>query len=448
MPPSTNASRKPSPFRPESKSMSSDFRDIIRIVTISLALLMLLLPLSMSGGPNTSAVTHPMTENHLNIAAGENFIHYSLPGTFVQIEPGTVSGYNGFAYVDEVESRLYFVDLIQEVTLDIALPTGVKNSGSGLIGEDVDLDGSTEFFCRNFVNSKYYILMIDINNATVSEFEMPFLYPTVRAFGIFNGGTNPDLVVQNTNNRDNFLTLDVISNTTLGTFNADYAIDVIVGRFASVSEDSIALFNTAGTSGQRNFTVVEADGTQVATTLVSSSIHNIVTFKHGAGLDEIVASHYDGYVTVYSGLTLGVIYSELVDPISGTTRYIITGEFTGDSQQDFAVASRYAEAVYFVDGVDGSVIQSTNNLYLFSTRAIAVGQMDGDSIDDIAIGTTLGALGTIRGVDGNFANLEFLIDIQLGGHQILSFDANTDGRDDIFCRINEDLYLVINDAIA
>ncbi|MHA2024227.1 MAG: hypothetical protein ACTSWQ_11250, partial [Candidatus Thorarchaeota archaeon] len=449
MSPSTIYSRKSSPFRPESKSMSSDSRDIIRIFTISVALLMLLIPLSMSGGPSNSTVTQPVLDTQATFAEGENFIHYSLPANNIQIATGTVSGYNGFAYVVEGESRLYFVDMVQEVTLDIALPTGDKYSGSGIIGEDVDLDGSTEFFIRNYVNPKYYLLMVDINDGIVYEFEMPtqIRLPTVQGFGIFNGDAFPDVVIQNTNNRDNFLTLDVITNTTLGTFNADYAYGVAVGRFKFASLDAIALFNTAGASGQRNVTVVEADGTQVASVITSSSVEDIVMFKHGEGLDEILTIQNNGYASVYNGLTLGVIYSQPVDPVSGSNKYIVTGDFNSDSQQDFILASRYAEATYFVNGTDGMIFQTTPNLYLFNQKAVAVGQMDGDSIDDVAVGTTLGALGTIRGADGNYANLEYLIDIYQTSHQILSFDANADGRDDIFCRADENLYLVISDAI-
>ncbi|MHA1135780.1 MAG: hypothetical protein ACTSSE_04770 [Candidatus Thorarchaeota archaeon] len=449
MSPSTIYSRKSSPFRPESKSMSSDSRDIIRIFTISVALLMLLIPLSMSGGPSNSTVTQPVLDTQATFAEGENFIHYSLPANNIQIATGTVSGYNGFAYVVEGESRLYFVDMVQEVTLDIALPTGDKYSGSGIIGEDVDLDGSTEFFIRNYVNPKYYLLMVDINDGIVYEFEMPtqIRLPTVQGFGIFNGDAFPDVVIQNTNNRDNFLTLDVITNTTLGTFNADYAYGVAVGRFTFASLDAIALFNTAGASGQRNVTVVEADGTQVASVITSSSVEDIVMFKHGEGLDEILTIQNNGYASVYNGLTLGVIYSQPVDPVSGSNKYIVTGDFNSDSQQDFILASRYAEATYFVNGTDGMIFQTTPNLYLFNQKAVAVGQMDGDSIDDVAVGTTLGALGTIRGADGNYANLEYLIDIYQTSHQILSFDANADGRDDIFCRADENLYLVISDAI-
>ena len=76
--------------------------------------------------------------------------------------------------------------------------------------------------------------------------------------------------------------------------------------------------------------------------------------------------------------------------------------------------------------------------------------MDNDSIDDVALGTTLGALGIIRGTDGNYANLEYLVDIQLspGAHQILGYDANFDGKDDVFVRILGNLYLILSDTTA
>ncbi len=450
MSPSVFASRTPSPFRPESKSMSSESMNIIRAMTILLALFILLLPLSMNVGPSSNSylAMEPKMETQSTITG--NIIQYRLPDTNQPIATGTVSGYTGFAYVVEAASTLYFVDLFNDVTLDIALPTGNKLSGNGLTGYDVDLDGSTEFFLRNYVNLKYYLLMVDLNNGIVSEYEMPFPYPTVKGFGLFNGDTYPDLVIQNTNNRDNFLTLDVHSNTTIGTFLTDYTYGVAVGHFTSLTTDAIAVYNTAGTTGQRNITVVEADGTQVISTIVSTSIEDMVVFKHGSGLDEIITIDYIGYARVYDGLALGVIYSQLVDTITGSNKFIATGDFNLDSQEDFVVVSRYSEAAFFRNGTDGSAIHQAPNVYLFNSKAVVVGQVDIDSIDDVVVGTTLGALGTISGADGNYTHLVDLIDIQMspGGHQILSIDVNSDNREDIFCRINEDVYLVLSDIVA
>ncbi|TFH09476.1 MAG: hypothetical protein E4H14_04395 [Candidatus Thorarchaeota archaeon] len=450
MSPSTINSRKPSPFRPESSEMKGDVNDLLRIITIAVALLILLIPISMSGKPTYSVVSEPVLEDHSIFAEGENFIHYSLPTASQPIATGTVSGYNGFAYVDESDNRLYFVDLVQTVTLDIALPVGDKHLGNGLIGHDVDLDGNTEFFLHNQVGLTYYLLMVDIDNATVSEYEMPFTYPAVQGVGIFNGDAYPDLVIQSTSSRANYLTLDVYSNATLGTFTTIYSDILCIGRFASTTQDSIAMVNSAGTTLYRNITVVNANGTQIVNDIVTTRINDMEVFHYGSGLDELVAFDSDGYTTVYSGPTLGVIYSVLVDLVSSTMSYIVTGNFNLDSQEDFATANRYSEMVYFRNGMDGSYIQETPNLYLFNKKAIGVGQMDRDSIDDIVIGRTLGALGTIRGSDGNYANLEYLIDIQMnpGGHQILTIDVNADGKDDTFCRNAEDLFLVLSDTIA
>jgi len=423
--------------------MDTNTLSIARIVLVSVLFFMLIAPVTTSIEP-TAVIS--LYENPAAPAQTNLLYQYSLPDSNIPIAVGEVSGNRGFAYILEDESRLYFVDLIQDVTTFIDLPAGVKANGGGMVGYDVDLDGDTEFFLRNYVNPTYYILMVDIDDVAVYEYPMPFIFPAVQGFGIFNGDAYPDLVIQNVNNRDNFMTLDVITNTTIATFQADYSYGVVVGRFASPSEDSIALINQMGTSGQRNITVVEADGTQVVNDIVASTVQDLVTFKHGGGLDEIAAILTNGYVTVYDGLTLGVIYSESVETLGSSTRYIETGDFNLDSQDDLVIVSRDQEKAYFRDGTTGLSIRDVDNIYTFSQKNIAVGYMDRDSIQDVTVGTTLGALATIRGSDGNYSNLEYLIDIQLSSaHQIISYDANFDNRDDVFCRILGDVFLVLSD---
>ena len=435
--------KRASPFRPKVKGMDSDTMGIVRLLIVSVVLFMFIAPMTSSYEPTHVIIQN---DNPANIAQEQPFSWYGLPDTNIPITVGEISGYRGFAYVIEEESRLYFVDMINHVTMDIALPEGVKANGGGMKGYVVDLDGDTEFFLRNYVNSQYYILMVDIDDGLVSEFPTPFIYPGVQGFGIFNGDAYPDLVIQNVNNRDNFMTLDVIANATIGTFLVDYCYGVVVGNFYSASEDSIGLFNTMGTSGQRNLTVVEADGTQVTNIIVASSILDMVTFKYGAGLDEIAAIHSNGFATVYTGSTLGVVYSQSVDPLTSGTSFIETGDFNLDSQDDFVVISREQEMAYFRDGNDGSSIREVDNGYTYSQKNVAVGYMDHYAIQDGTVGTTLGGLGTIRGSDGNYANLEYLIDVQISSaHQIISYDANQDNREDVFCRVLSDVYLILSD---
>ncbi|MGY5852521.1 MAG: hypothetical protein RTU92_03030 [Candidatus Thorarchaeota archaeon] len=435
--------RRESLFRPMTKKMNTDTMYIVRILTVSILVFMLIAPISTSIKPTTEI---SLFENPASLAQGELLYQYSLPDTNIPITVGEVSGNRGFAYILEDESRLYFVDLVQDVSTFIDLPAGVKANGGYMVSYDVDLDGSDEFFLRNYVDPTYYILMVDINDAIVSEFPMPFIYPAVQGFGIFNGDAYPDLVIQNVNNRDNFLTLDVITNTTIGTFEADYSTLVAVGHFASASEDSIALVNRVGIGSQRNITIVEGDGTQVVNDFTPFLVRDMVTFKHGTGLDEIATYQWNGDLTVYAGLTLGVVFTESVGPLFSNTSFIETGDFNVDPQDDLVIVNRDLEKAYFRDGNLGSPIREVDNVYTFSQKNIAVGYMDYDAIQDVTVGTTLGALGTIRGSDGEYSNLEYLIDTQLSSaHQIISYDANFDNREDVFCRILGDVFLVLSD---
>ncbi len=431
-------------YRPKSKNMDADDIGILKILIIGFLLFIIIVPTILNYEPTTNAVLQ--LEDQHDLAQTESLYHYSLPDTNIQIAIGEIQGHRGFAYVIEEESRLYFVDLIGEVTMDIALPAGSKNNGAYLTGYDVDLDGDTEFFLRNFVSPTYYILMVDIDDVIVSEYPMPFTYAAPKGFGIFNGDSYPDLLVQDVGNRDNFLTLDLRSNTIIGTFLVDYAwFGPIIGRFTNSSQDSIAYSNSMGTAGQRNLTVADADGTQVYSILLTPSIQDMVKFNYMGGLEEIATIESDGDVVVYWGDTPGVVYSQLVDGLSSTTRYIETGDFGGNPQDDLVVISRTQEKAFFINGNDGTPLREIDGIYAYSSKQLGVGPMDQDAMDDLAIGTTRGGLGIIRGADGIFANLEYLVDVRLGGHQIISFDIIGNGRDDVVVRIDSDVYIVPSD---
>ncbi|MHA2200977.1 MAG: hypothetical protein ACXABN_13940, partial [Candidatus Thorarchaeota archaeon] len=433
-----------SPFRPNANTMDADIKDIVRIILVSVLLFMIIAQLSTGFEP-TAVV---QLESNASPAQEQSLLFHGLPDTNIRIAVGEISGYRGFAYIIEEDSRLYFVDLINEVTLDIALPAGVKSEGAYLKGYDVDLDGDTEFFLRNFVDSTYHILMVDIDDATVSEYPMPFIWASPMGFGFFNGDSYPDLLVQNVNNRDNFLTLDLIANATIGTFNADYAyVNPVIGKFTSGTQDSIAIVNSMGTSGQRNLTVVEADGTQVQNILLTPSIQDMVKFDHLGGLEEIATIQSDGDIVVYSGLTLGVSFTQNADPLSSTTRYIGTGDFNADPQDDLVVISRDQEEAYFRDGNVGSLIREIPDVYSSSTRQFAIGSIDQDALDDLAIGSTLGGLSIIRGQEGEYAHIEYLIDVSISSaHQIISYDIVGNGIDDVVVRLLDGVWIIRSDT--
>ncbi|MFX1605652.1 MAG: hypothetical protein ACFFDD_07070 [Promethearchaeota archaeon] len=441
--PSSNL--RESPFRPNAKLMKTDIASIAKILIVSVIVFMFIVPITKDYEP-TQVISR--YDNPSIISQEDLLYQYSLPGTSTTIVVGEISGYRGFAYVIEAESRLYFVDLIQEVTLDISLPAGDKDGATYLTGYDVDLDGNTEFFLRNFVNSKYYMLMVDIDSATVSEFPIPFNSPAAFGFGIFDSvDTYPDILISNRNNADQFLTLDVRNNSTIGTFNAvNVYTRPVIGRFTSLSQDSIAIVGSA----DRNITVVEGDGSQVVSISLGASavVKDIVKFDYLGGLEEIATIDGNGDLIVYSGNTLGVLYSDTVDPLTSYRSYIETGDFNSDTQDDLVVVSEDQQKAYFEDVLLGVPIYEVDGIYVYqSTQFGDVGKMDQDTIDDLAVGTTYGGLGVIRGVDGSFANIEFLVDVSISpASQIISYDCMGNTKDDVVVRILDNVYLIISDT--
>jgi hypothetical protein len=202
-----------------------------------------------------------------------------------------------------------------------------------------------------------------------------------------------------------------------------------------------------GTSGQRNLTVVEADGTQVQNILLTPSIQDMVKFDHLGGLEEIATIQSDGDIVVYSGLTLGVSFTQNADPSSSSTRHIGAGDFNADPQDDLVVISRDQETAYFRDGNIGALIREIPDVYTFSTKQFAIGSIDQDALDDLAIGSTLGGLSIIRGLEGEFAHIEYLIDVSVSSaHQILSYDVVGNGIDDVVVRLLDGVWIIRSDT--
>jgi hypothetical protein len=159
--------RKSSKFRPISKPMSNNNLNMLRLFFLIFIAVLLVIPILFSTSPSNSSL---YLEENNGFQRSATLFHYTLPGSSsIDIATGTVQGYRGFAYVIDDEDKLYFVDIMNGITLDISLPVGDQDSGSGIIAYDVDNDGDSEFLIRNYVNSQYYILLVDINDASVSQ---------------------------------------------------------------------------------------------------------------------------------------------------------------------------------------------------------------------------------------------------------------------------------------
>lgn len=437
-------SRRESKFRPMSIPMNGNNLNMLKLLSLFFISFMAVAPIILSNSPTVSNLD---SEDGSGFLPSQALYHYTLPGSSsIQIATGTVQGYNGFAYVNDDEDKLFFVDILNGVSLDIALPSGNQGSGSDIIGYDVDNDGDSEFLIRNFVNSQYYILVVDIDDAIVSQYPIPFNYPAAVCFGDFNGDVYPDTLIKNINNND-FMTLDLLANATIGSFHVDYCYaGQVVGKFASLTEDSIALVNRYSFQ-QRNLTLVAADGTRIDSIILTPSIQDLVTFHHLGGLDEIATIESDGDIVVYSGPSLGATYTNNVDPLSSSFRTIQTGIFNLDSQEDLVVTSRNQEKAYFRDGNAGFQIGETSGIYTSSFKRQDLGLMDSDTLDDLAVATVDGGLGIVRGQDGKFANIEYMIDVRsASSYEIEMIDVNGDSREDVICRVAGHVYLLLSDS--
>ncbi len=452
MSPSTPTIRKPSPFRPESSPMKGDAKDLLRIITISIALLILLIPISMSGEPTYSIVNEPVLETHANPAQGGNLIHFSLPEDFMKIAAGSLLGYNGFAYVSDLADKAYFVDLIQDVYLERDIPSG-DAVNSQLLTVDYDNDGHDEFVLPNDVGGVDYVVIVDFNDDETLVVQIPgdIPIPAFRGVGDFNGDFNKDLLICD-NGYHRYYTIDLYNNATIGSFNTDWGVFAAIGRFESSTHDSIAVitryyYSFPSYYNHRNITIVDGDGTWLRDTMLPFSVSDITAFEYLAGVDDLAIIDSSGYVSVYLGNTLGQLYRQPVVTTTISAIYIDTGQFNADGQEDIVLQDRNSEKAFLVNGATGSVISEIDEVFVGISRKLDVGYLDQDSYTDLAVAHTSGGLALIRGVDGVMAHIENLIDLRdYGTTQILTFDANSNGRDDTFCRIASDVYLLISDV--
>ncbi|NHJ13549.1 MAG: hypothetical protein EAX95_07715 [Candidatus Thorarchaeota archaeon] len=444
----TQSSVNQSPFRPTRRMVSGEATSLLRL-GIAFYLLMLVAMPMVGGGSSASATPVAVCSPPQSITSQSgDLFQYSLPGSNIQVATGSVLGYHGFAYVVEVEAKLYFFDPVQNATLSIDFPIGDTDYGSGLTGVDYDNDGNTEFVFRDYYDSSHHLILADIDDDTVSVFRISFNLPSVVGVGDFNGDTFPDVAVRNNNVNTDILILDLQHNATLAHWLSNDSQLFAVGRFASATEDSLAIISRWSGSPRRNLTVVDGSGAAIQSLDTGISIEDIATFHHGAGYDEIALVDSSGDLTVRYGNTPGILFNQPIDPLASSNMYVDTGFFNSDGQEDLVVVSRSSETAFFRDGNMGFSIGQTDEVFIFSHKRLGTGYIDQDALSDLAIAHVSGGLGIIRGADRSMAYIEYLIDIRtnIGSYQILLLDVNTDGRVDVVCRVGDMVFIVLSDT--
>jgi hypothetical protein len=163
-------------------------------------------------------------------------------------------------------------------------------------------------------------------------------------------------------------------------------------------------------------------------------------FDYGGGLSDIVILDILGELTLYQGSNLAQIYQIGVGPPGGQL-YALTGNFTGDGQEDLFVSSVNWRLALFVNGTNGDIFRETPGVYA-TAQAFETGMIDRDAISDVALISDPENPCFIHGSNAEIAYTELLIETV---DSIRIFDLNGDGMEDIFITSSNDLYILVSE---
>jgi hypothetical protein len=286
------------------------------------------------------------------IGGPDNLLHIGL-GTPRRIEPGQTMGMRGFAYVDQDDLRVFFMDPFSETLLNMSIAPAITPTMATLIAEDVDYDGQTEYVGLKRLNTvTMAVYVVDFNDDTLIEHSFPGVSGTLLGLGDFDGDTLFDAAIR-VNGGDWVITLGLGTGTVIGTFDVDSSLrsHAAVGRFSDPAADQIVLTNDS------HVWVVSGNGT-CNLNMTHAYPVGINLFNYGGGLSDVAIADNLGRLTLYQGTDLAQVFQTFVGPVGGQL-YSITGNFTGDAQEDIVTVSRNWNVAQFMDGSNGTIIRET-----------------------------------------------------------------------------------------
>ncbi|MHA1930598.1 MAG: hypothetical protein ACTSV2_18665, partial [Candidatus Thorarchaeota archaeon] len=428
--------RKSSRFRPEIKSLDGNSSDLLRAAIVGAMLMLFLLPLLNGNQLSHNFPTSIEIEETGTTAAGgpDNLLYVGLPGMYT-VTPGNTLGMNGFAYVNTAEESVYFVDPLSETTVNMSLPSSLS-FGSQLLAVDVDNNGDIEFIgIRRVTSMVGAVYIVDFDADTYTEHTFNSVATLFYGTGNFNGDTILDVALHV--NGSTLFILDLATGSSLGSFDPMGTLRgyySAIGQFTGSSTDQIAITNDT------HVFIMNGDGTEALNVTVSGTARGIDLFNYGGGFADIIVFDNLGYVTAHQGTDLSVIFSTQVGPVSSAS-YGVTGNFTGDAQEDIYIQSNGWTTGLFLDGTNGTIIRETPNTVGYGIR-LDVGNIDDELLSDIVTETDLGNPCFVHGATGEIAYTETLIE---NPSQIFAYDVNSDSRDDIFIRSDNDLYILLSE---
>jgi hypothetical protein len=420
---------------------ANSFSDVL-FRAISMGILFLVVALPLLGGDlqtnqNETGIAVQREHNSLAVGGPENLLHIGLPGAYRAI-PGRTLGMNGFAYVNTADSKVYFMDPISGLTLNMSVGPSVVPPSSLYLGEDIDNDGDDEFIAiKRPSYTNVTLCIVDFNDDTLLEWPFPGVGASVLGIGDFNGDFQKDIAI-NVNNGDWMIMMDLSDGSILGTANGigNFRSYGAIGRFSNPLADQIVLTNDTYIS------VINGDGS------LEFGMNHILPIEikridYNGGLSDFFVVDNLGWLTVYQGTDLSIIWQTVVSPVGGQIQSAV-GNFTGDSQEDVVVVSTVWHKAQFVDGSNGTIIRETLNVNAYS-QAMATGLIDSDDITDVVLIALPENPCFIHGCNAKLAYAETLIE---SVDSIRTFDLDGNGRDDIFINSDTDLYILLSELEA
>ncbi|MHA1907420.1 MAG: hypothetical protein ACW98Y_09015, partial [Candidatus Thorarchaeota archaeon] len=439
-------SGKSNKYRPTARQASDFEMFSLKIAVLSFMLFFLVVgSISVSTSSPVATITTAAPQNIALPAQDGNVITYSISES-TWITPGNVGSYRGFAYHLRDTDVVYFVDPIQDISFQVAVPDGT--TPTVLKSADIDDDGSTEFIFthRDTFLSSYQLVMIDFDSTPsyTTNYDIPNWYHGIYGFGDFNDDGILDVYLRH-NGYKYHTTFDFENNATIGQWNTtDSGYYNAIGRYYDGTKDYVALgINSAG---YRNVSVFDGYGNLIDQ-LDHPYLKDIDTIDHGDEAEDLVIVDNAGDAAVYHGENLTLAYEVNLRGPATSNFFVQSGNITLDEYEDFYVFERYDEQAYMVDGKNGPVLCVVDGVIIGTQRAFDVGQIDADESDDALIQSTAMSPGLLRGADGVVSYVESLIE---NPTQFIVHEVTGDDKDDMLLRVSTDIgvdiYIVKSDT--
>ncbi|MFW9944322.1 MAG: FG-GAP repeat domain-containing protein, partial [Candidatus Sifarchaeia archaeon] len=422
--------------RPSARLCNRGQRELLRIGVPLVVLVFFLLPIFSTNYTVWTPAGRSGTVDE-QFEPSSNLIRVNLPYFVESVAAGNTTHGRGVAWI--FNDTLRFRDPVNlvDAAVNIGLGDPIFHT---LIGSDLDLDGYTEFLFMmfNMTNMNLVVVYFD-GGGSATEYNYDGV-PDPR--GIITGDFNGDALIDvGVYDGTRLVMKDLNSDVLIGGFIAPLGGQIlksVTGNFSlEAGEELAVLYLTNPGSGMErtNVDTMFGNGTVIDHFQSLQMIRgfDIISFEHQYDFDNLAVTAYDHVpmegVLVAFNASLDLRFEVRDEKYSGDS-YVKSGHFNLDSQEDLVVVPGQYFSMYFVDGVDGKMIRvSDEECFGMSSRSFATGLLDSDSRTDVAVEGPRGQFALFRGgsAETGYEDPRLPAPFQ----QILSYDINGDGRDDV-----------------